>query len=979
VGQVVSQPLRPGARWRFVGRQRHLDQLTDAYETAKAGRAATVHVHGNSGIGKTALVRHFLEQLRADEENVVVLSGRCYERESVPYKALDSIVDRLSRYLRGLAPLEAEVLLPRDVRALGRLFPMLGEVDAVGRASERGVEIRDSQELRRRGFAAFRELIGRLSDQGPVVLFIDDLQWGDDDSIVLLSELMRPPDAPAILLILCYRSEEETSSTTLRALFSRRDAASPDVDVRDLEVGEMGQNEARQLAMNLLDDEDGRARDLAETIAQESHGSPFFLDALVRHWQSAGRPQPAQMQSKPGETPSLTPQPTVESLIVDRIAGLSPAARRLVEILAVFGQPLQVSLASRAADLEEEELGAMAALRVGRLTRTRFTDRGDEMEVYHDRIRETVLALLSPLSFTAHHKRLASVLEDADWTDSETLAWHFSEAGDRERAADYAVRAADRAREAMAFDRAARLYRFALAKGEAGDNARASGIQLRLGDVLAGAGRGYEAASAYLAAAQGALVAEQLELKRRAADQLFRSGYMNEGYDVMGSVLDALGMKLARTPVRAQLSFLRQRVQVRLGGLRFHERDRTQISAEELVRVDACWSVAIGLGLVDAIRGADFQARHLLLALKAGDPLRIARALAVELPYASLGGPRTRRRTERLAAVAEQVVARVSDPSAVALLALAKGTAAFFQGRWRAARELLDRAAAILREECTGVAWELNAANFYLVLALFYLGEVRELRIRVPSLLKEAEERDDLTGTTNLRTRVSYLVSLADDEPEHARAEVQAGMARWPRQTFHSQHSWEMYAQGEIQLYEGHSVQAWDQVSGSWPALKRSVLLRIQNVRIESYYLRARCALGASIAPATRPDQGRALRRAAWQDFGRLARENSPWAAAMADLVGAATALADGHHDSALSRLRAAEEAFGALDMPLYGAVAKRRRGALIGGSDGRMLVQEADAWMTAQTIRNPARLTAMIAPGPFDPASEIEPDLGRH
>ncbi len=846
---------------------------------------------------------------------------------------------------------------------------MLDEVDAVARASERGVEIRDSQELRRRGFAAFRELIGRLSDQGPLVLFIDDLQWGDADSIVLLTELMLPPEPPAILLILCYRSEEETSSATLRALFSRRDTASPEVDVRDLEVGELGQSEARELAMNLLKDEDGRSRDLAETIAQESHGSPFFLDALVRHWRTPGQLQTAPAQPRIDDTPSLRPQPTVESLIVDRIAGLSPASRRLVEILAVFGQPLPVSLASRAADLEEEELGAMAALRVGRLMRTRFTDRGDEMEVYHDRIRETVLARLSPPVLKAYHARLATVLEDADWTDSETLAAHFAEAGNRERAAHYAVRAADRAREALAFDRAARLYRFALTLGEAADNSSTSSIQMRLGDVLAGAGRGYESASAYLAAAQGALVTERLELKRRAADQLFRSGYMNEGYDVMRSVLDALGMKLAGTPVRAQLSFLRQRVQVRLGGLQFQERDRTQISAEELVRVDACWSVAIGLGLVDAIRGADFQARHLLLALKAGDPLRIARALAVELPYASLAGPRTRRRTERLAAVAEQVVARVSDPSAVALLALAKGTASFFQGRWRTAHDLLDRAEAILREKCTGVAWERDAANFYLVLALFYLGEVRELRVRVPSLLKEAEERDDRTGTTNLRTRVSYLVSLADDEPERARAEVREGMARWPRQTFHSQHSWELYAQGEIQLYEGSCVPAWDQVCRIWPALKRSVLLRIQNVRIESHYLRARCALGASLDPASAPDQRAGLRRAAWRDISRLARENSPWAKAVADLIGASASLAEGQHDSALSRLHAAEDAFSTLDMPLHGAVAKRRRGALIGGSDGRALVEEADAWMSAQTIRSPAKFAAMLAPGPFDSA----------
>lgn len=964
-GAVVSVPAPASTLRTFVGRSRHLDALADAYETANTGRAVTVHVHGSSGMGKTALVRRFLDELQAREEGVVVLSGRCYERESVPYKALDSVVDRLSRYLKQLTRSEVEALLPRDVRALTRLFPMLGQVAAVVRAGERGVEIKDSQELRRRGFAAFRELIGRLSDRGPVVLFIDDLQWGDADSVMLLTDVMLPPNPPAVLLVLCYRSEEESTSVTLRELLSRRLTSSPEADVRDLEVGELDESEARQLARALLKGADAESGALAETIARESHGSPFFLDALVRHSETFGGLSAVPPQSTPGDTAPRAAELTVESLIRDRIAELSPAARRLVEILAVFGQPLQASLASRAADVTADELGAVAALRAARLTRTRVTGAGEEIEIYHDRIRETVATSLSPPAMKAYHARLATMLEDAGWHDPETLAVHFSEAGDHERAAVYAVRAADRAGEALAFERAARLYRLALKLGGV-RGATAGRIQMRLGDVLVGAGRGYEAANAYLAAAEGALAADKLELQRRAADQLLRSGYVNEGFMVIRSVLDAIGMKLARTPLRALLSFLLHRAQIRLGGLRFRERDRTQISTEELVRVDACWSVATGLGVVDTIRAADFQARHLLLALETGDPLRIARALAVEVSYASLGGPRTRLRTDRLAAVAEQVTALVNEPSAVALLALAKGTASYFQGRWTATRELLGRAETILREQCTGVAWELDTAHLYLVLALFYLGDLRALRIRVPALLKEAEERDDLTGTTNLRTRVSYLVSLADDDPAHARAEVQKGMARWPRHSFHTQHSWELYAQGEIQLYEGRCLAAWDQVSRSWPALRRSVLLRIQNVRIESYYLRARCALGAALEAGTPPARLRALRRAAWQDVRRLAREHSPWAAGLADLVGAAAATADGQHDAALRRWHSAETAFAALDMPLHAAVARRGRGALTGGDDGRALVQQADAWMREQTIRSPGKFAAMLAPGPF-------------
>src|SRR5262245_49627717 len=120
---VHSQP--------FVGRQRHLAALEDAFAATKPGRTVTVYVHGASGMGKSALVRRFLQQLTRSEPDAVVLRGRCYEQESVPYKALDPLVDDLSQYLQRLPPAQAEALLPRDAVALSRLFPVLLRVEAL--------------------------------------------------------------------------------------------------------------------------------------------------------------------------------------------------------------------------------------------------------------------------------------------------------------------------------------------------------------------------------------------------------------------------------------------------------------------------------------------------------------------------------------------------------------------------------------------------------------------------------------------------------------------------------------------------------------------------------------------------------------------------------------------------------------------------------------------------------------------------------
>src|SRR5207247_10953485 len=97
---------------------------------------------------------------------------------------------------------------------------------------------------------------------------------------------------------------------------------------------------------------------------------------------------------------------------------------------------------------------------------------------------------------------------------------------------------------------------------------------------------------------------------------------------VFDSVLSAAGFKLAAGPRQALLSLLLKRLQLRLRGLNFTERDASQISHADLFRIDLCWAIAAGLGAVDLVRSADFQSRHLLLALRAGEPYRVSRALS---------------------------------------------------------------------------------------------------------------------------------------------------------------------------------------------------------------------------------------------------------------------------------------------------------------------------------------------------------------
>jgi hypothetical protein len=936
LGRVATRTPEAAAGVALVGREHHLRALDDAFAASRQGRPVVVYVRGPSGVGKTALLGRFLERLRARGE-AVVLQGRCFERESVPYKALDTLVEALARHLGTLGEADLGPARPRDAAALASLFPVLAQVPGMPAAPD----LRSSggtPERRRRAVSALREMLRGVAARRRLVLAIDDLQWGDLDSARLLGELLAAPDAPPLLLLAAHRPAAPRDAPFLPAFAALVERGRSPVQVETLPIAELSVSEGEALARALLRE---AAPGLTDAIARESGGNALFIAELARHWKGSGVVEPV----------------TFDGMIRARVARLPAAAQRLLEVVAVAARPVLVEVARGAAGSGPDDAPALAQLRAADLVRLHGPR--PRLESAHDRIRECVVGTLAPAQLREHHLRLAQALEASGHADDEVLAVHFHGAGETERAAGYAGHAAARSAQALAFDRAARLFRLALElRGPA--HPEAPRLQVGLADALANAGRGGEAGHAYAAAAAAAPENEALELRRRAAEQFLRAGHVDLGLEAMSTVLRSLGMGLARSPRRALVSLVLRRLWLAVRGLGYRERDAAAVPPGELIRIDACWSVAIGLSLVDTVRAADFQARHLLRTLRAGEPYRIARALALESGHSAAGGAPAQERTQRLVGMASALAERLQHPHALGLAASMAGLTACLEGRFQTALARCDEAARLLRERGTGVAQELDTAHSYALMALSYLGQTRELARRLPALLQDAADRGDLFGSIRMRTRGLAFSLLAADDPDQALREVEQAIATWSQRAFHNPHYNALWARATIALYRGDGARVRALFAEQGRALRRSLVLRAQLARIEVFYLQGRAAVAVAAAgPEARVPLDHALRQAR-----RLRGEQARWAEPLAALVEAGVLSVRGQSDHALARLAQAEAGAAEVHLGLHAAAARRRRGELLGGSDGEALVASAESAMRSQDVRDPARMAGLLAPG---------------
>ncbi|HTJ44165.1 MAG TPA: AAA family ATPase [Kofleriaceae bacterium] len=898
-----AAPITP-----FVGRTRELAELGLAWSSARQATSAVL-VRGGSGAGKSALIAQFARELRDD--GALVLVGRCHERVAMPYKAVHGIAAALAAHLRDDAAARHLASGARDVALLPAVFPALAELAQPAAATP---VIRDPVQQRTRVFDAFADLIARIAAQRPLAIVIDDAQWADRDGLELLQHAMLA--APRTLV-----------------LAAARDVALDDAAAwlagRTITVGALEPRDAEELARQLGGDA------AAGAIAREAAGHPLHIAELTRHW-DRGQAGPA---------------PRLEEALASRVAALPPDHARTLVLVALAGAPVPQAMIGAAAALDGGAWwSALAALRAASLVRTHGPRGGDAVEPYHDRVRETVAAALDASARRRAHDDLAVAIEAKHLGDErpDLLAYHLAAADRTSDAAIWYERAGDHAARALAFDRAASHFTHAIDLGVA--------AHAKLGDALANAGRGAPAAEAYLTAAASSNGDDALELRRRAAEQLLRSGRIDDGIAIIEEVLREVGLPSVhrRWPIAALLG---QRALLRVRRAR-GPAARTPTD-DDRRRLACCWSAVVGLAMASPLRMTEYQARHLRLALAANDPRRIALGMAFEATAAALPGPPARRAQDLLDET-RRWAEKVGEPFAEAYVEMAAGAIAFLCGRWRESLAHCDAAERLYRNECVGVAWELGSTQRMSLTCLWHMGRIAELKKRISRALDEADRRGDLYAATQLRTVLQPNVCLMDDREADARAELARAKLGLPQREITLQHWQYMQARGLCELYAGDPRAALAIFDEEVPVFRRAYLFRVQAVRAFTAFVQLAARLGALAQGGDRKLEGAIAKQRANLDQGDLERS-------VPMLVDAELAVLRGDLEVAAIRYRSAAAGFEAVDMTLISSAARWRLGELLGGDEGRTLRTEVEARLAGEGVARPERVVAMFAPVPAD------------
>ena len=416
--------IRPSARVPFVGQDDLIQQMRQNYLNGKI-----TLVLGEAGAGKTRLVQEFYQSLETPPELLLV---PCHlASENIPYQPLADM-------LRKSIPKETWLKMPLIwVKPIAMLLPELHEWrDDLPEKAE-------SSYAKTVLFEAIKKLLEFEVETHPRLFFIDDIQWADSATLTLLAYLLEQFSFSQKNIRLVIASRVEEGNLEFERLF----LDSPNFQLEQIEVHRLDEENISALAFHVLQEE--LSPKILTHLLRETGGNPFFvLEMLLAIWALPKR----------GNLSINLPIPSsIKGLIKRRLENLSPLAREILLLAATQGNPFGIALLEKTALLSTDDLACIIdELEDAQLVREESKEKTLKYAFVHDKIRESLVASLTPVQNRSLHRKVAQALDEmgGEFQDAQAaiLAEHYQKAGDFSSAFEHWLSAGNYAFQLFSID-----------------------------------------------------------------------------------------------------------------------------------------------------------------------------------------------------------------------------------------------------------------------------------------------------------------------------------------------------------------------------------------------------------------------------------------------------------------------------------------------------------------------------------------------
>jgi tetratricopeptide (TPR) repeat protein len=437
------------ARGRMVGRERELAQARALWVKAASGEGQVLLVSGEPGIGKTRLVRELVTQVQVSGGRALLGAG--YAEGGMPYAPFaqmlrSALEDTSSDGLDLPDPVLADLLTLAP--ELGLHYPGVKPNPAPG----------DPRSEQYRLFENTLIYITALSNRAPLLLVLEDAHWVDSNTLSLLRHLARHTRRQRVMIVATYREVELDAARPLHEMLL--DLQRERLATR-MKLPRLDREGTRELLEVLFAQE--ITPEGVDGVWRETEGNPFYIEEVCKALVESGK---LYYQDGRWQRPSIKElgiPKSVRVAIQSRVRKLPADAQETLRLAAVLGREFDLEVLAGASELDEDALfEALEDAERAQLIEEVSGERGARYAFVHALFASTLVEGTRTLQRRRLHRRAAVAIKTRHPDDCEALAYHYSQAGQAEQAANYLLKAGDRALGLYAHAEARQHYAQAL-------------------------------------------------------------------------------------------------------------------------------------------------------------------------------------------------------------------------------------------------------------------------------------------------------------------------------------------------------------------------------------------------------------------------------------------------------------------------------------------------------------------------------------